>query len=67
MSKYDFYIKSRDPFEAERELHREQISRLNREIVRLRLKCGEGFTENELMDGFTGIRTVKIGPERSAP
>lgn len=43
-----------DPFEAKRLIHEEEAKRLKDEIVRLKLKCGETFTEKELLFGRFG-------------
>lgn len=45
-------IDTRDPFEFEKAVQREQVSRLNKEIRRLKIKCGEDFTSDELLRGF---------------
>lgn len=63
MSEEIFYTKSLDPFEAQKEIHREQVRRLNAEIIRLKIKCGEAFTEEELITGFGDPpKVIHIGP-----
>lgn len=45
-------IEANDPWDAERQIHQRQIAALNNEIIRLKIKCGEDFTSDELLEGF---------------
>lgn len=45
-------IDTKNPFEFEKEVHREEVQRLNTEIRRLKLKCGEPFTADEMLRGY---------------
>lgn len=59
-----FYTKSLDPFEAREEIWREKVRRLNAEVARLKLKCGEAITENDLLFGFGDPpKMIHIGPK----
>ena len=56
-------LKSKDPFEREKEIHRAEVDRLNKEIIRLKIKCGEDFTVDEMIDGFGNPPDMYIGQE----
>ena len=67
-------VDTKDPFEFEKRVHEEQVKRLNAEIIRLKIKYGEAFTERELFVGFgdppdmygprsVGVRHGHIPPE----
>lgn len=45
-------IEINHPLEADKKIAEWKIRKLTEEIVRLRLKCGEPFTEDELLMGF---------------
>lgn len=45
-------IEANNPFEAREKIHRLEVNALNREIIRLKIRCGEEFTNDELIDGF---------------
>jgi len=45
-------INTSDPFEFDKEMHREEVARLTAEIFRLKHKCGEDVTEREMLVGF---------------
>lgn len=40
------------PFDVDKKIAEWRIQRLNAEIIRLRLKCGEDITSDELLMGF---------------
>ncbi len=40
------------PFDIDKKITEWRIQRLNAEIIRLRIKCGESFTSDELLMGF---------------
>lgn len=58
-------IDAKDPFEFKEQVHREEVNRLNAEIRRLKIKCGEDFTADELLRGFGNPPDV-YGPRSHA-
>lgn len=61
----EYITKSRDPFEAREEVWRERLRILNAEIVRLKMKCNEDFTMDEMLDGFgEQPNTIYVGGKR---
>jgi hypothetical protein len=45
-------LEAKDQFTQREEIHREEVARLSSEIIRLKIKCDEQFTEREMLVGF---------------
>jgi hypothetical protein len=69
MAEREYITRSRDPFEAEKEMARHRESLLIQEIIRLKIKCGEEITNEELIErGWGGMPNIyyiggKRGPD----
>jgi hypothetical protein len=53
-------FESDDPFRQHEEKYEAQIKCLNAEIIRLKIKCGEDFTDREIFEGFGNMPTVFV-------